>query len=154
MKVELGCGANHDPAYFGIDISALPGVDLIWDLEQVPLPIEDMSVEEIFCSHLFEHINNFIALMNDCHRILQPQGHLIAIVPQVADSLGNWHASAFQDPTHVRFFVPASWAYFMAGHELYRFGETYGIKPWDLVQYHDEGWQATIVLRKPAVRGA
>jgi SAM-dependent methyltransferase len=148
MKIELGCGPNHDRTYYGIDIQPFPGVDLTWDLEQSPIPLPDGCADEIVCSHVLEHIHNLIPLLNDCHRLLAPGGRFQAVVPQVCDSGGTWHASAFQDPTHVRFFVPATWGYFLADHGLYHFGQLYGALAWQLEGFTDEGWSATVVLRK------
>jgi predicted SAM-dependent methyltransferase len=150
MKIELGCGPNHDRAYFGIDVCPHPGVDLVWDLEQVPLPLGDACCEEIRCSHVLEHVRNLIPLLNECQRLLVPGGTLMAVVPQACDLAGHWHATAFQDPTHVRFFVPATWDYFVHDRQLFHFGQLYGVVPWDMVDFVDEGWQATAVLRKPA----
>jgi SAM-dependent methyltransferase len=150
LKLELGCGPHHDVRYFGIDAQPLPGVDLVWDMEQVPLPLPDGCCDEIVSSHVLEHIHNLIPLMNDCHRLLRPGGLFRATVPQVCDSQGTWHASAFQDPTHVRYFVPASWAYFAVESSLYhQFGQIYGILPWSLVGQDDQGWVTTVILRKP-----
>lgn len=149
MRLELGCGANHDAGWFGIDQQPLPGVNLVWDLNQTPIPLEDGSAEAIYSSHVLEHIRELIPLMNDCHRLLIPGGEFRAIFPQVMDAHGIWHAEAFQDPTHIRFFVPDSWKYFVAGEFLHGVGCTYGILPWDLVSFSDQGWQAEIVLRRP-----
>ena len=149
MKLELGCGLKTDPEVFGIDIRPLPGVDLVWDLEQVPLPLPDACCTEIVSSHVLEHIRNLIPLMNDCYRLLKPGGLFRAVVPQACDSRGDWHAAAFQDPTHVRFFVPATWSYFIADRAPYRYGELYGILSWEHVAFVDRGWVATTILRKP-----
>jgi len=149
VKIELGCGPHHDAEYFGIDTRPLPGVDLAWDLERTPLPLPDCCCDEIRSAHVLEHVQHLIPLMNECHRLLVPGGVFHAVVPQACDSGGHWHAAAFQDPTHVRFFVPASWLYFVAEHPLYYFGRIYGILPWELVDYTDEGWRASIILRKP-----
>jgi predicted SAM-dependent methyltransferase len=147
MRIELGCGPDHNPEYYGIDARPLPGVDLVWDLEQVPLPLPDECCDEIVSSHTLEHITNLIPLMNECHRLLKPSGVFRATVPQVCDGTGTWHASAFQDPTHVRFFVPATWLYFIEDHPLYHFGRIYGIRPWKLIAFRDDQWVATVTLQ-------
>jgi SAM-dependent methyltransferase len=148
MKIELGCGPDHNRKFFGIDSRNLPGVDLVWDLENTPLPLEDECADEIVSAHLFEHVQNFIPLMNECHRLLKSGGIFKAEVPQACDINGNWHAEAFQDPTHVRFFVPKTWMYFAANHELFHYGKIYGIKPWEWIELADNGWIAAITLRK------
>jgi SAM-dependent methyltransferase len=150
MRIELGCGPHHNPAYFGIDAVNLPGVDMVWDLENVPLPLPDECCIEITSSHLMEHIKNFIPLVNECHRLLKPGGIFTARFPQVCDINGRWHQEGFQDPTHVRFFVPNSWMYFVSNHHLSHFGKIYGIKVWEGLTLEDFGAEAKITLRKIA----
>lgn len=101
--------AHITRAYFGSDVRPLPGIDLQWNLEVTPLPLPDGCREEIGSSHLLEHIRNLIPLMNEGHRLLQPVGIFRAVSPQVCDSQGPGFASAFQDPSHVRFFLHGPW---------------------------------------------
>jgi len=51
----------------------------------------------------------FVAVMNECWRVLKPGGFMDIEVPTVG---GN---GAFQDPTHRRFMVPETWEYFSRG---------------------------------------
>ena len=59
-KLDIGCGRDKDPEFFGIDINDWPGVDLAWDLEKFPWPIEDNSFSYIKAIHVVEHINAII----------------------------------------------------------------------------------------------
>lgn len=56
MKLDIACGANKKEGFTGIDIADVPSVDIVHDLNVYPWPIEDESVEEIWCSHYIEHI--------------------------------------------------------------------------------------------------
>jgi len=149
VKIELGSGWKPSPGYYCIDNQPLPGVNLIWDLEHSPIPLPDACCDEIRSSHVLEHIHNLIGLMNDCYRLLSVGGTFHAVIPQVCDTQGKWYASAFQDPTHVRYFVPNTWGYFIDGHPLYEFGMLYGIQSWELISFEDQGWVASLALRKP-----
>ena len=56
--------------------------DLWWDLaEGIPFP--DDSVDEIYSSHVFEHIppHSLVALLRDCLRALAPGGFISVCVP-------------------------------------------------------------------------
>lgn len=57
-QIELGCGANKRPGFFGIDKYPAPGVDLVLDIETNPLPFPDDSVDHVYCSHAFEHLEH------------------------------------------------------------------------------------------------
>jgi len=68
------------------------------DLNQVPLPFENKTFDIIFCSHVLEHVDNLIPLLEDFHRISKPRGKLVIIVPY-------WlQYGMLNDPTHRRFF--------------------------------------------------
>lgn len=57
VKIDLGCGANKIPDFIGVDNRALPGVDIVCDLEKFPWPIPDECASTVTCSHVLEHIN-------------------------------------------------------------------------------------------------
>ena len=57
-QVELGCGPNKRPGFFGIDKFPAPGLDLVLDIETQRLPFPDDSVEHIYSSHMFEHLEH------------------------------------------------------------------------------------------------
>lgn len=56
VKIDLGCGANRIPGFIGVDIRAVPGVDVVVDLEKFPWPIPDECASTVACSHVLEHI--------------------------------------------------------------------------------------------------
>jgi hypothetical protein len=57
-------------------------------------------------NHVLEHINNFIPLMHELHRICK-KGAIIKIRTPFYSAWGQ-----FVDPTHVRFFTPFTFNYF------------------------------------------
>lgn len=111
MKIlDIGCGENKTPGSIGLDMYHLNGVDVIWDLEKTPLPFKDKCFDIIVANHVLEHIENFIALMEDIHRILKTNGLLKIRVPFFTS------AYAFTNPTHKRFFTYTSFEYFEKGY--------------------------------------
>jgi SAM-dependent methyltransferase len=98
VLIDLGCGPYKRPGSIGIDHLPLEGVDYVADIEQGLGFLPDNSVDEIYSSHLLEHINNFEALMRDIHRALKPGGKKIVVVPHHSNPY------YYSDYTHKRFF--------------------------------------------------
>ncbi len=106
MKLHLGCGNDKSEGYINCDISKEVNPDKIVDLEKTPLPFKDSSVEEIILNHVLEHINDFIPLVHDLHRICKKDAKIRIKVPFYLAY------RQFGDPTHVRFFNPFTFDYF------------------------------------------
>lgn len=109
IRLDLGCGSNKKPGYIGVDKYMESGVtDVVTDLDApgMSLPYKDNSVDEIAAFHFLEHIHNLFPLMNECWRVLKPNGHMDIVVPSAESPM------AFGDPTHVRFFTGETFHYF------------------------------------------
>ena len=57
IRLDIGCGANKNPNFVGIDILPLPGVDIVHNIELTPWPLPDDCVLTATASHVLEHIN-------------------------------------------------------------------------------------------------
>lgn len=110
MKLHLGCGNDYKPGYLNCDCTEKVKVDKIIDLEEPLYMFEDNSIEEVICYHVLEHINNFIPLMHEIHRICKKDA-LIRIKTPFYSAWGQ-----FNDPTHVRVFSPWTFTYFKKGN--------------------------------------
>ena len=116
VKINLGSGFRYLEGYINIDkTNKFFKIDLELDLELGKLPFDDNSVEIIEATHILEHINNLIPLMNECYRILEKKGIMHIQVPQGIGMVA--------DPTHVRLFSPLSFRYYCG----YPYSEAYGI---------------------------
>lgn len=90
-ELILGAGSNKikkmwfgdnkkysNPTYLDIDPRTSP--DILWDLNQRPLPFEDESFDEIHAYEVLEHIGKqgdwrgFFEEWNEYYRILKPEG--------------------------------------------------------------------------------
>ena len=109
MKLNLGCGNDKRKDYVNIDSSKQVKPDKVWNLEKTPSTFKTNSVDEIIANHVLEHINNFIPLMHELHRICKPN----AIIRIKTPFYSAW--GQFNDPTHVRFFSPFTFSYFKKG---------------------------------------
>jgi len=119
MKIlDIGCGPNKHPGAIGMDKVALPGVDVVHDLERIPWPFPDDEFDVVHASHVLEHLKDLLPVMDEIHRVMKPAGRLIVRVPYYR------HETAFRDPTHYRFFTEQSFDYFAPDGES-RYGLNY-----------------------------
>lgn len=113
-RLDLGCGKNKREGFFGIDYSPDCQADMVWDLWETPWPIAAHCVEEVFCSHVVEHIPHHRAgwdrdgwwiFFDELHRVMRKGGTAEFLCPYVMNGRAFW------DPTHVRFIHETTWYY-------------------------------------------
>lgn len=132
VKLDIGCGNHKDPGWFGIDIQDLPGVDLVWDLNNHPWPLDSESIGQAKAWHIVEHIPKvavtaagtrrpFIEFMNEIWRILIV-GSILDIETPYGSSAGFIH-----DPTHVNQIDELTFEHFDPTYPRYL---TYHPRPW------------------------
>jgi SAM-dependent methyltransferase len=112
-ELLIGCGLNLKKRFktpngedwnnlitldFNEDVN--PGI--VWDLNNIPLPFDNNSFDEIHAYHVLEHCGRqgdykyFFDQFNDFWRILKPGGCFCGVVPQRND-VWTWG-----DPGHTR----------------------------------------------------
>ncbi|GAB4026589.1 class I SAM-dependent methyltransferase [Spirosoma gilvum] len=101
-KLNVGCGTDIRPDWINMDIAALPGVDIVHNIEKLPLPFEDGQFDEIVCQDILEHVD-YIPVLKELHRILSNEGIIRIRVPHFSSS------NNYIDPTHKKQF---SWRTF------------------------------------------
>ncbi len=100
MKIDLGCGYNKRDGFIGVDGSKKDGVDIVHNLNDLPLPFDDGSVEVINLSQILEHLDEPLDFLNECHRILKTNGIVDIRVPH-----GSCCRSTWDNPEHKRGFA-------------------------------------------------
>lgn len=80
-KLDIGCGKFKKEGYIGIDILPYKGVDLVLDVEEEPLPCGDGTVDEIYCSHLIEHLFKPLEFFKEMKRVLKKGGEITVRYP-------------------------------------------------------------------------
>jgi len=130
----------YEPGWVNVDKYPNPGVNETIDLFRFPWirssngnPFNDNSVDEIWASHIIEHIPHQVALVDgtppnmtreysrlinnldgffvffaECYRLLKPGG-IVHIRCPFGLSVGG-----IADPTHTRYLVPATFSYLAA----------------------------------------
>lgn len=109
VKINLGCGRHILPDWVNLDWISGPGVDTVANLEGCRthrLPFDDDSADEMLLSHVIEHINDTLGLMEELHRIAKHDALLTVHTPYGSSD------DAWEDPTHVRPWFVGHWNYF------------------------------------------
>jgi SAM-dependent methyltransferase len=110
IRLELGSGQRKRAGCYALDHIEMPGIDVAADLNKPLDLLPNDCCEYIYSQHVLEHINEFLPLMREIHRITKPDGTIEIVVPHFSNVYG------FSDPTHVRLFGLYSMNYF-ASHE-------------------------------------
>lgn len=105
QKLNLGCGSDIKEGWVNLDISELDGVDIVHDINNLPLPFEDEQFDYILCQDILEHIE-YIPLLQDLHRIMKKGGILDIRVPHFTSRFN------FMDPTHKKRFSIQTFDFF------------------------------------------
>lgn len=152
MRVELGGGTLVQNGWCNLDPVHGRG-DWKRRAQDIPWPADDGAVDRIRASHILEHIpagmEDRVAVMNECHRVLCSGGELQIIVPCVmvnGQPVKGWWPWA--DPTHVSYWCwPESFQYFDGTLNP---NADYGIREWKMGASHvDGGWEAHVTMIKP-----
>jgi SAM-dependent methyltransferase len=110
-KLDIGCGKNKMEGAVGIDRVALPGVDVVHDLNTFPYPFADNQFDEIYATHIIEHLDSITKVMEELHRIAKPNARVIIVTPHYTD-FQSWN-----DPTHKWHLTTYSFRYFEPEYE-------------------------------------
>lgn len=90
MKINLGCGDEILEGYENYDLFSNDKRVKKLDLNSLPLPFEDSSVDEIKIFHILEHLDiNPLEFIRDCRRILKPNGFLHVKLPTCSNTVGH-----------------------------------------------------------------
>lgn len=100
-KLNLGCGINILDGYENFDKYPIDGKVKYLNLNKLPLPFDDDSVDEILLSHVLEHLDcNRFDFVMDCRRILKKDGKLIVKLPPLGSMIGHnsyYHGAGYFD---------------------------------------------------------
>lgn len=117
MKIlDIGCGKHKyhtsGTTTIGLDIINYECVDVVHDLEKLPLPFENEEFDMVYASHILEHIHNIKGLMKELIRVLKSEGILYIIAPHHTnpqskhyDHRSYWSSLSFSEPIHQHFDV-------------------------------------------------
>jgi SAM-dependent methyltransferase len=96
--LDVGCGSAKHPGAVGLDISADTDADVVHNLDDLPLPLEDDSFDQVLMQDVIEHVAEPIRLMEELHRICRNGARIQLRTPHFSSVL------AYGDPTHKHYF--------------------------------------------------
>ncbi len=108
-KLNLGSGTDIREDYVNLDVFKFKGVNVVHDLNKFPFPFQDNSFSEVLISHVLEHIEDPVKVMEEVWRISE-NGAIIKIGVPYFSGL-----NAVGDPTHKHFFAAKTFDFFERG---------------------------------------
>ena len=105
-KLNFGCGNEIIKGYVNMDILKLPGVNVVHNFNKFPYPFKDNEFDEIYTSHVLEHLDDLIKVMVELKRICKPGAKIKIRVPHFSCGV------SYRDPTHKRLFSYFTFDYF------------------------------------------
>ncbi len=148
-RLNLGCGTDIRAGYVNLDVAPLPGVDVVHDLADLPLPFTDGRFSEIVCKDVLEHLD-YVPVLRELHRILRPGGLLHVEAPHFTSRavyLDPTHRTAFTIDT-LRFFVPSDAFFAVRG---YYFDFAFSSVTSARIVFHRHRWQPWNYALEPLV---
>lgn len=110
MKLNMGCGYNKHEGFVNVDASPECAPDLVCDLESLPWPWPDDSVDEVLFNHSLEHLGQdtrvFLGMIKELYRVCKDQATITINAPHPR------HNNFINDPTHVRVITTEMWGLF------------------------------------------
>ena len=106
IRLDIGCGRSKFKGTLGVDIAAVPGIDIQADLGS-GLPFRENSIDVIYTSHTLEHVDSLTSVMEELWRICKPDALVHIWVPHATCPFVTWI-----DPTHRRGMTIETFSYF------------------------------------------
>lgn len=105
MRLNLGCGKAKIPDWTNVDLVAAVEPDQVVDLEKLPWPWPDDSVDGVRMMHVLEHLgatrDAYLGIIKELYRVCKDGAEVLIAVPHPR------HDFFLFDPTHVRAITPA-----------------------------------------------
>lgn len=115
VRLNLGCGRDRKEGWVNVDFNKDVKPDVVHDLNKVPFPFKDNSVDFIEAKMLLEHLEiEMPVFFREIYRILKPNGKMRFTCPNMyslpnriniffgkwASMITGWH------PFHIKFLHP------------------------------------------------
>lgn len=113
-KLNIGCGNDIKKGFINLDFVKQPGVDIVCDINKFPWPFKDNEFDEIYASHVLEHVDDFEKTLLEIRRIAKNNAILKVRVPHFSCGV------TYRDPTHKTFFSYFSFDYYERNNKNYQ----------------------------------
>lgn len=102
--LDIGCGPkNKKPGSIGLDKRPAPHVDVVHDLNVYPYPFPDNEFDWIEMSHIIEHIDRPLYLVNEVYRIARHGATIRIITPHYSSQLSYGDLEHFHHLGYITF---------------------------------------------------
>jgi ubiquinone/menaquinone biosynthesis C-methylase UbiE len=113
--LDLGCGRDKLPGAVGMDRNPRSDADIIHDLDRHPWPLADSSFDHVRAQDVLEHVDDFLAVMQEIHRVCRDGATVEARMPFMSS------VNFATDPTHRRAGTSTTFDYFNPDRALGRY---------------------------------
>jgi SAM-dependent methyltransferase len=137
FRLDIGCGRRKREGFIGIDSCRASFADLLADPGQ-GLPFKDNVFSEVWMSHVFEHLGDPVAVMEEIWRVCRDGARVEIRGPHFSTPFLVWI-----DPTHRRGLSLGTFRYFEG--DWYGTTARYRVERCNLVKgntrFGDRGWR-------------
>jgi hypothetical protein len=130
-RIELGCGSHKRTGFFGIDIQPSPATDLVLDIERERLPFADASVDYVYSSHTFEHLEAPGSPLHTLHEIMRVAKHGATV--EIWTPYGKSNDAFLLG--HRNFYTETHWKHICFEYDEFYFGNVPGRFLWTETHY-------------------
>jgi SAM-dependent methyltransferase len=109
VLLHLGCGGQRQAGWINCDLTPGPAVDVTFDLLK-PWPFPADCADEIYASHVLEHLHDPCAFFREAWRVLKAGHRLHLRLPY------GGHRAAWWDHTHVKPWFAESFCFLQPGY--------------------------------------
>ena len=117
-KLNIGCGDDIKKGFVNLDFVEMPGVNIIHDLNKFPWSFKKNTFDEIYVSHVLEHIDDLVKTMREIRRISKNGATVYIRAPHFSCGV------SYRDPTHKRLFSYFTFDYFSDPKKYYKRAES------------------------------
>jgi len=106
--LHLGCGNEYIPGWINLDTSGRK-LDILFNLDNCQnskIPLQENSIDGFYASHVFEHINDTLSMMQELYRLAKNDAKFFIRIPYGSSD------DAYEDPTHKHIYFENSFLYF------------------------------------------
>jgi hypothetical protein len=130
-RIELGCGSHKREGFFGLDIQQSPATDLVLDIERERLPFPDASIEYVYSSHTFEHLEAPGSPLHTLREIMRVAKHGATV--EIWTPYGKSNDAFLLG--HRNFYTETHWKHICYEYDDFYFGNLPGRFLWTETQY-------------------
>ena len=108
IKLNLGSSKVKLDGFLNVDINKDSNPDIVWDLNKLPYPFENESIDEIEMNCVIEHLDiHLIDFLKEAKRILKHKGKLhlrtdnfFYYRSRITHLFANWNDNEMYHPFH------------------------------------------------------